>query len=54
MGSHENEHPVLLRVDGLGYQIDGQVLLSDINFEISAGERIAIFGPSGAGKSTLI
>jgi len=45
---------VLLKAEGLGYQVDGQVLLSDINFEISTGERVAIFGPSGAGKSTLI
>jgi putative ABC transport system ATP-binding protein len=50
----EIKPPVLLKAEGLGYQVDGQVLLSDINFEISAGERIAIFGPSGAGKSTLI
>jgi len=54
MGSYVNESPVLLRIEGLGYQIGGQGLVSDINFEISAGERIAIFGPSGAGKSTLI
>ena len=54
MESNGNKHPVLLSVEGLGYQVDGQVLLSDINFEISAGEIIAIFGPSGAGKSTLI
>ncbi|MDY6845514.1 MAG: phosphate ABC transporter ATP-binding protein [Chloroflexota bacterium] len=54
MESNGNKHPALLRVEGLGYQVDGQVLLSDINFEITAGERIAIFGPSGAGKSTLI
>jgi len=54
MGCYVNESPVLLRIEGLGYQIGGQGLVSDINFEISAGERIAIFGPSGAGKSTLI
>lgn len=43
-----------LYVKNLGYQIDGKNLLSDINFEIEDGERVAIFGPSGAGKSTLI
>ena len=46
--------PPLLRAKNLGYQIDGKTLLTDINFEISNGERVSIFGPSGAGKSTLI
>ena len=43
-----------ISVENLGYQIDGKNLLTNINFEISSGERVAIFGPSGAGKSTLI
>lgn len=49
-----NKTAVFLKVKNLGYQIDGTNLLSDINFEIANGERVAIFGPSGAGKSTLI
>ena len=29
-------------------------VLNDLNFELNAGDRIAIFGASGAGKSTLL
>ncbi|QDA59178.1 ABC transporter ATP-binding protein [Hymenobacter jejuensis] len=29
-------------------------VLKDINFEIQAGEKIALVGPSGAGKSTIV
>jgi putative ABC transport system ATP-binding protein len=55
--NHHNDSSNLspfLRAVNLGYQVDSKTLLSGINFEISAGERVAIFGPSGAGKSTLI
>lgn len=31
-----------------------QTILSDINFQLSAGERVAIMGASGSGKSTLM
>ncbi|MDY6872867.1 MAG: phosphate ABC transporter ATP-binding protein [Chloroflexota bacterium] len=48
-----NEKP-LLRAKELGYTVEGQTILSNINFKIKSGERVAIFGPSGAGKSTLI
>lgn len=28
--------------------------ISDINFQVSLGSRIAVIGPNGAGKSTLV
>jgi putative ABC transport system ATP-binding protein len=30
------------------------VILNDVNFEISLGEKVAIVGPSGSGKSTFL
>mgnify|MGYP001297135896 FL=1 len=38
----------------LHYQIDGQVILRDINLEFTKGETFVIMGPSGCGKSTLL
>ncbi|HEV2582093.1 MAG TPA: ATP-binding cassette domain-containing protein, partial [Ktedonobacteraceae bacterium] len=36
------------------YQSGGREVLSDINFTVRPGSRVAIVGPSGAGKSTLV
>ncbi|MCR2807770.1 phosphonate ABC transporter ATP-binding protein [Paenibacillus soyae] len=45
----------LLQVEGLKkVYADGTVGLSGIDFEVKAGEFIAVIGPSGAGKSTLL
>jgi ATP-binding cassette, subfamily B, bacterial HlyB/CyaB len=35
------------------YRIDGSEILSDLNFEIPAGQIVGIVGPSGSGKSTV-
>lgn len=44
----------VISIINLHYQIDGQVILSDINLEFKKGETFVIMGPSGCGKSTLL
>lgn len=38
---------------GFRYRIDGQQVLHDVQFHVSAGQFVGIVGPSGSGKSTL-
>ncbi|MBE7558371.1 ABC transporter ATP-binding protein [bacterium] len=58
----EAENPVELspprliefRNVSFAYGPSGENALTDVSFQVQAGERIAIVGPSGAGKTTLI
>ena len=44
-----------LSVNNLNFEYpDGYKALSDINLELSKGERLGVLGPNGAGKTTLI
>jgi len=43
-----------IEIKDLNHSIDDKVLLSNINLNINAGEKVGIIGPVGGGKSTLI
>ncbi len=45
---------VLMRVEDLSVQAGGRVLQRGLNFEVHAGEVLAVCGASGCGKSTLL
>ncbi|WP_082859351.1 heme ABC transporter ATP-binding protein [Microbulbifer sp. Q7] len=44
----------MLQAKGVTVCVDRRALISDIDFEIAAGELVCIIGPNGAGKSTLL
>jgi ribose transport system ATP-binding protein len=44
----------LLRLSGIGKHFPGVQALSDVDFDLRAGEVHVLFGENGAGKSTLI
>ncbi|WP_255658364.1 metal ABC transporter ATP-binding protein [Actinoplanes sp. L3-i22] len=45
---------IALRYDQVSVGYQGTPVLTDIELELRAGERLALVGPNGAGKSTLI
>jgi iron complex transport system ATP-binding protein len=43
-----------LQAKQLGLQIDGKIILADINLELPRGKVLAVIGPNGAGKTSLL
>src|SRR3954470_21159533 len=48
-----SDHP-LLQVKGVTKRFGAVQALTDVDFEVAAGEVVALVGDNGAGKSTLI
>ncbi|MBD8024378.1 ABC transporter ATP-binding protein [Microbacterium gallinarum] len=42
-----------LQVAGLGLQIGGATILTDVDLDVAAGSLVGVIGPNGAGKTTL-
>lgn len=47
------EQPIF-QLNNVGFEVDGQKILQDINLSVREGDFITIMGPSGSGKSTLL
>ncbi len=44
----------MLQIRNLTYNVGDRELLSDVNWNIHPGKRVALIGPNGAGKTTLL
>ena len=44
----------MISLEGVRKCFDDQVILENISFQITTGERVAILGPGGCGKSTIL
>jgi len=45
---------IALRVKNLTVELNGQVIINDLSFEVKKGETLVVLGPNGAGKTTLL
>lgn len=49
-----NTSPLPLRLQGVCYEVAGQVLIAEIDLTLLSGTRTLVLGPNGAGKSLLL
>jgi len=48
------EKKIVIHIENLTYAFGDYVALHDINFDIYAGDVVAVIGPNGSGKTTLL
>ncbi len=49
-----SDHETILRMEGISKAFPGVQALDSVDFEVAAGEVVALIGENGAGKSTLM
>lgn len=52
--SWQSSADVMIRLDHIGKQFKGQVVVKDLSLDIRRGQTTVLLGPSGCSKSTLI
>lgn len=45
---------LIIKAENLSFSYQDRLVLKDLNFQLSAGDYLALAGPNGAGKTTLI
>ncbi len=50
----EDSGPLNLELNNVGYRVDNRIILSDITFDLAAGEKVLLKGPNGSGRTSLL